>query len=316
MRILALIPGGISDQLLFFPTLADLKQHYADATIDVIVEPRSKSAYRVCQSVQDVLTFNFIDRNGMADYLNLLGVIRDREYDIAISPKDSWTLGLLLWLNGIPIRIGYQGTSSWFSTNSVPLKTEQYTAYIYHDLLKGLGLHYPCSPLQVNVPKQDIAWAEEEQKSLGITESGYILLHDSVTIEGINKNYPVEKWQQVIKDIQTKQPNLPIILLQGLDNEEWVEWMKKTSPNLKVIAPGDIGKLAATIAGANLMLCTDSAPLYLSLAVETYTIALFGPTQANKSLSPDSETCVGIQSPTTAITDIDPQEILKQMWRS
>ncbi len=319
MRILALVPGGIGDQILFFPTLADLKQHYEDATIDVMVEPRAKSAYRVCQSVHEVITFNFSDRNGMADYLNLLGVVRDREYDIAISVVDNWTVGLLLWLNGIPLRVGYIGSSSWFLTSAVPLKTEQYTAYKYHDLLQGLGIHSPCPQPQVNVPKQDIAWAEEEQKSLGIGESGYILIHGGASkislVEGINKIYPVGKWQQVIEDIQTKQPELPIVLLQGPDDQEWVGMMKQACPNLKVIAPGDIGKLAATIAGANLMLCTDSAPLYLSLAVETYTIALFGPTEAKKRLPPDRKNCVGIQSPTKAIADIEPQQVLEQMWR-
>ena len=41
MRILALVPGGIGDQILFFPTLDDLKQSYRESQIDVIVEPRS-----------------------------------------------------------------------------------------------------------------------------------------------------------------------------------------------------------------------------------------------------------------------------------
>ncbi|MGB3691729.1 MAG: glycosyltransferase family 9 protein [Spirulinaceae cyanobacterium] len=321
MRILALVPGGIGDQILFFPTLADLKQHYEDATIDVMVELRAKSAYRVCQSVHEVLTFNFPDRNGMADYLNLLGVVRDREYDIAISVGNNWTVGLLLWLNGIPVRVGYQVSNSWFLTSAVPLKTEQYAAYRYHDLLQGLGIHTPCPQPQVNVPKQDIAWAEEEQKSLGIAESGYILLYSEASkispSKGINKIYPVTKWQQVVEDIHTKQPELPIVLLQSPDDdEEWLAMMKQACPNLKVIVPGDIGKLAATIAGANLMLCTDSAPLYLSLAVGTYTIALFGLTEAKKRLPPNSESCVGIQSPTQAIADIEPQQILEQMWRS
>ena len=46
MRILALVPGGIGDQILFFPTLDDLKKAHPDAQIDVVVEPRAKSAYR------------------------------------------------------------------------------------------------------------------------------------------------------------------------------------------------------------------------------------------------------------------------------
>ncbi len=63
-----------------FSTLESLKKQYPQAVIDVIVEPRAKSAYRVCPYVHEVLLFDFKDRNGLADYLNLLGIIRDREY--------------------------------------------------------------------------------------------------------------------------------------------------------------------------------------------------------------------------------------------
>ena len=92
MRILALVPGGISDQLLFFPTLESLRATYPNAAIDVIVEPRAKSAYRVCPYVNEVLLFDFKDRNGLADYLNLLGIIRDREYEAAVSVGRNWAV--------------------------------------------------------------------------------------------------------------------------------------------------------------------------------------------------------------------------------
>jgi len=103
MRILALVPGGIGDQILFFPTLDDLKRNYPESEIDVIVEPRAKGAYRVSGSVNEVLTFDFKDRNGPADFGNLLGSIRDREYDAALTLGRRWSTGLLLWMSGIPM---------------------------------------------------------------------------------------------------------------------------------------------------------------------------------------------------------------------
>ena len=319
MRILALVPGGIGDQVLFFPTLEDLKQEYPQATIDVIVEPRSKGAYRVCPDVSGVVTFDYKGRNGLADYLNLLGIIRDREYDLALALGQRWTVGLLLWLNGIPVRVGYKTNSDWFLSHTVPLKTEQYAAHMYHDLLGGLGIQSPCPPLKITLPKEDIDWAEAEQKRLGIKDSGYIAIHGGSSklaqSKGIDKMYPVTKWQQIIKDMRQKQPDLPIVVLQGPEDEEWVAKLKTVYPDLKGIMPLDIGKLAAVIAGANLMLCTDSAPMHLSVAVGTYTIALFGPTSVEKLLPPGSESAVGIQSPTGAIADIAPETVLEQIWR-
>lgn len=318
MRILALVPGGIGDQILFFPTLDDLQAHYPEAEIDVIVEPRAKGAYRVCKSISEVLTFDFKDRNGPADFGNLLGIIRDREYDAALTVGRRWSVGLLLWMTGIPLRIGYDGgLGRWFFTDPVPLNSEQYAAHMYHDLLKSFGINSPCPELTISVPKQDIEWAEAEQERLGVRESGYILIHGGSSqltqSKGIDKVYPAKKWQQIIDDIQQKQPDLPIVLLQGPDDGEWIAGMTQSNPDLKIAAPDDVGKLAAMIAAANLMLCTDSAPMHLAVAVGTYTVALFGPTEAKKLL-PSSDRYFGLQSPTRWIADIKPESVLQQVW--
>lgn len=317
MRILALVPGGIGDQVLFFPTLASLKAAYPDAKIDVLVEPRSKSAYRVCPSVNEVLLFDYKDRNGLADYLNLIGMIHDREYEAAVALGQRWSVGLLLWLNGIPKRVGYTSGKDWFWTNTVALNTEQYAGNMYHDLVAGFGVEATAEPPKLAVPRPDIEWAEVEQLRLGINESGYILIHGGSSqlalTKGINKIYPAQQWLQVIKDIQEKQPDVPVVLIKGPDDAAWVQEMITAAPKVKVVSPPDIGKLAAFIAGANLMLCTDSAPMHLSVAAGTYTLALFGPTNMTKLL-PESDRVIGVQSPSDAIADIAPVTILEKIW--
>jgi len=319
MRVLVLIPGGISDQILFFPTLQTLKNKYPQATIDVIVEPRSKNSYRICKYVQEVLVFDFQDRNGLADYLNLLGMIRDREYELVINLEQNWIVSFLLWLDGIPTRLGYKTSNSWFLNYTVTKNTEQYIPFMYHDLLKGLNIDTPCPELSINVPKEDIEWAEFEQQRLRIKDTGYILIHGGASVltayQGINKIYPVPKWQRVIEDIQHKQPDIPIVLLCGPDDLEWTNEIVNLCPNVKIVSPPDIGKLAAIIAGANLMLCTDSAPMQLAIAVGVYTIALFGPTKTTKLLPPECAHVFGIQSLSSQIADIPTDKILEQIWK-
>ncbi len=320
MRILALVPGGIGDQILFFPTIYDLKEKYPKALIDVIVEPRSKSAYRVCDCVHQVLTFDFKDRNGLTDYIFLIGDIKDNEYDMVVTLGQRWTVGLLLWLSGIPVRVGYKTTPSWFLSNTVELNKDQYAAWMYHDLLKGLGIEKPCPELQVSIPIEDRDWAEAEKKRLDIKESGYIVIHGGSSqmalSKGIDKIYPVPKWQRIVEDSQRRHPEIPIVLLSGPEDEEWVRQMNELCRDLKVTEPPDIGKLAAIIAGANLMLCTDSAPMHLSVAVGTETVALFGPTEASKLLPPNNDRARGVQSPTYSIEAIDPEKVIEQIWRA
>lgn len=320
MRIVALVPGGIGDQILFFPTLDDLKQTYPNAEIDVVVEPRSQSAYRICKSVNDTILFDFKGRSSPADWANLLGVLRDRYYDVALTLGRSWGPGLLLWLTGIETRIGYgTGGKTSFLTRTVPLKMEQYAAGMYHDLLQGLDINTPCPELAIAIPKRDLDWAEAEQKRLAIAGGGYVLIHPGASElsqqKKIDKIYPVEKWQQIVQDFQQKQPELPLVVVQGPDDRAVVSDLVKACPGLKVTSPDDIGKLAAMIAGANLMLCTDSAPMHLAVALKVYTLALFGPTDPERLL-PSSDRFLSIKSPTANMEDIDPQIVLKQVWGS
>jgi len=318
MRIIALVPGGIGDQILFFPTLDNLKQVYPDAQLDVVVEPRAKSAYRVSKSVQETILFNFKGRNSLADWSNLLGVLRDREYNIALSLGQNWGVGFLLWLTGIPTRVGYAGSAGeGFLTNPVPLVKEQYAAAMYHDLLKGLQINSPCPELAISVPAKDLDWADGERQRLGIQSSGYVVLHggssELARQQGINKIYPIESWQGIIQDFQQRQPDLPLVVVQGPDDAAFVTALTAANPKLKVTNPPDIGKLAAMIAGANLMVCTDSAPMHLAVAVKTYTLALFGPTEPAKLL-PDSNRFVGIKSLTGKMADISPQTVMEKVW--
>jgi len=308
MRILALIPGGIDAQINFFPTLETLQSTYPNAKIDVLVEPGAKKAYRVCKYVNDVLLFDYQDRNSMADYLNLLGIIRDREYEAAISFGTPWAVTSLLWLNGIPIRIGDRNKNPWLFSKTISLNQDQYAAEMYHSSLAGLDIQANCPQVKINVPQEDINWVEARQKGLGI-DSGYILLHSK------DETYPAKNWKSIITDIQNKQPEIPIVLLQDQDNGEWVTQMLESHPQLKVSAPSDVGKSAAIIAGANLFLSTDTTSISLAIAVGTYTIALFNSTgDSKKLLPPVSEKYVNIPSPTGKISDIAPNTVLEKLW--
>ena len=319
MQILALVPGGIGDQLLFFPTLDDIKRYYPQAQIDVVVEPRSRGAYRACKHFHDkslnTLVFDFKDRNGLADWGNLLGNLRDRQYDAAMSLGTNKGIGFVLWLAGIPTRIGYVAANSKnpFLTNPIALKTEQYAAAMYHDLLGGFGIASPCPELGVTLLKEDLKWAETERQKLGIQDSGYIIIHGGssklAAAKGIDKIYPAENWQKIIQQLQERQPQLPIVLISGPDDKELTSQIVTSCPEVKIISPPDVGKLAAAIAGANLMVCTDSAPMHLAVAVQVYTIALFGPTEPNKLL-PSADKFISLKSPTGKMADISPELVL------
>ncbi|MEM9213782.1 MAG: glycosyltransferase family 9 protein [Cyanobacteria bacterium P01_F01_bin.150] len=318
MRIAALVPGGIGEQILFFPTLSAIKTAYPQADVDVVVEPRAKGAYRVSQSASSVVPFDFKARSSPADWANLLGVLRDRYYDAVISLDRRWSMGVLLWLTGIPERIGYRSSfGNCLLTQAIPLKTEQYAAAMYHDLLQALDVTTPCPDLAIDVLRSDVDWAETERERLGLAQGGYLLIHGGSSQfskdKGIDKTYSTEGWEAIIQEFRNRQPELPIVLVEGPDDAEEVADLIGVVSGLKVIKTEDIGKLAAMIAGASLMICTDSAPMHLAVSLQVYTVAIFGPTEPDKLL-PKSDKFLGVKSPTDKISDVTPDMVLKKIF--
>lgn len=319
-RLLALIPGGIGDQFLCFPMLESLQQQYPQAKIDVVVEPRAKAAYRVNRVVQTVLIYNFQGNTGPADWGNLVGAVREREYDALVTLDQKWFGGILLWLMAVPKRIGYAGLpNAKFLTHAIAPTSQPYLAARYHDdLLKPLGVTRKCPALSINVPRKDIEWTEGELKRLELSpEAGYVLIHGGLLSDreskGLSNTYSVSSWQALIKGFQDRQPDLPVVLVQAPNDRPWFQPIVEDCPGLKVSTPEDLGKTAALIAGAKLMVCTDSDAMHLAVALGTYLFALFGSTAPERVL-PQDERFVALRSQTGQVTDIPPIQVLEKIW--
>jgi ADP-heptose:LPS heptosyltransferase len=306
-----LVPGGTGDQLLFFPTLDTLKQQYPNAEIDVVVEPRAMAAYRVCQSVNRILKFDFKDRNSLADFGNLLGTVRDREYDAAIITESQLSTNILLWLSGIPKRISFAGSGEFLLTDIIRADAQEYTAIQKHNLLMAFNIQKPCPPIKVNLPKSDLDWATNEQNRLG-TQNGFILLNC-----GAYASYPAKSWAAIAIGIQAKLPNLPIVAVDSVSNAEILEQLADQVPNLLITSPTDIGKLTAMIASANLFICAEGDSMQLSVAVGTALVVLLAANHpAGVCLPINKQTKYVQASSGESLQDISPETVLAKIWES
>jgi ADP-heptose:LPS heptosyltransferase len=318
MRVLALIPGGLSQQFLFLPTLDALKHRYPHAEVDVVAEPIAVTAYQVSQTVNRVIPFSFSGRKGGADWVNLLGTTRDREYDVGLAASsDRWN-GLLLWMMGIETRIGFAGRSNFLLTQAIPVPAAPYSTTTYHKLLQGLGITAPCPELKVSVSPADIAWAASERQRLGLSpDQGYILidggLSQSTTASGTISGYNNKDWQKIFQGIEKQQPDISLVMVQDPAERAGIVAMRQEFPQLLVTAPENVGKLAALLMASNLVLCRAGVLMYLAAAVQAYAAVLFRDSDP-EHLLPTSDRLLKIKSATDSIGDISPTTILQKIW--
>ncbi|MEM9767988.1 MAG: glycosyltransferase family 9 protein [Cyanobacteria bacterium P01_D01_bin.71] len=318
MEVLALVPGGISEQFLFFPTLEHFKQSLPKAEISVVVEPTAAAAYRVSKAVQSTIPYSFGSNNSPADWANLLGIVRDREYEMVLTATQDWAIALMLWLSGIPTRIGYQNpANNLFLTATVPSKAQQYTAFRYHDLLEPLELSGPCPDIAINVPQGDIGWVQSQLQTQEIGDQGYVLIYPGPAEGQPNDTYSDDNWIAISQDFQRRQPGLPLVLLQQPQTATKVKAVAQNVPGIKVIRPDNLGQTAALVAGANLLLATDSYISGLGVALSVFTLTLFGDNRPGDRFPPvnDAEQrFLAITSETGRVNDIAVETVLAKVW--
>lgn len=310
MKAVALIPGGLEDQIFCFPALDGLKQAYPNMEIAVVAESSALPIYRLSKSVSSTIPFAFQSYNSPADWANLLGILRDRYYDVAFTVSDGWSAGLLLWLAGTPTRIGYGKDSKTFLTQTVPYRPEQYRPKVYHDLIAGFDTAIACPALSLKLGRTELDWAEAEQKRLNIGGGGYVVFYNN---DEEGRTYPLERWQAIAQDFREKQPSLPLVALKDGGNADWATALADAIPDLVVTAPTTWGQQAAMIAGANLMVCTPGVPMQFAIALEVFTLGMIGSDKSDE-IMPAGDKFLAIAAPNGELANLSADTVLQKIW--
>lgn len=302
-KLLAINFGGLGDEVLFLPTLQSIKSQHASWRITLLTEPRGSAIAQISDLIDDNLTFDIKKRPLQpADYLTLLNMVRSGGYEIVVSSGSSPQVSALLFLSGIPRRVGYGANqlARILLTDAVPLERDQHAARMYHDLVKGLGIDAPCQPPRVNVDQQ------ARQRMLSMMEGATrgsagqrVLIHpgtSKLAIEkGVIKTWPPAYWSQLIVRLLAVG-TAQVVLAGGPDDAETVQQISQSLPapvhghQRFINAYGrtaNIQDLVALIDVCDVVVCVDSAPMHLAVARNRPLVALFGPTDPNKLLWPD-----------------------------
>jgi ADP-heptose:LPS heptosyltransferase len=296
-------------QLSFFPVISQIKNSFENAEVSVVAAPSATAIYQLSKGVAEVVPYNFAAPNSPADWANLLGIVRDREFDVAFTLTNSWSIALLLWLSGVPTRLGYSGAANdLLLTATVPRATG---AGHYSDLLRLIKVTSPLPALAVNVPRGDLTTVESMRQGTGL-ENGYVLVYPGPTSSGTT--YPTDSWVVILKDFQQRQPGMPLALLQIDGAAPQAAELASALPDLKILRPETPGQAAAMVAAANLLVAVAGYPLGLAIALNVYAVGLLSNSDTVLPGSAEGDRLVTLTSATASLADIAPDQVLKKIW--
>ena len=104
MRLLVLSPGTAQQQLERMPAIAACAKELG-ASIQVACSPAYLSLWTLLPSVEKIIPFDFSASLTMADWANLLGSVREPDFQVCLNFAEGRQVNLMLSMSHIPTRV-------------------------------------------------------------------------------------------------------------------------------------------------------------------------------------------------------------------
>ena len=277
-NILIIQTAFLGDVILLTPLIRAVRELYPQAEIDALVVPQSQGVLDNNPHLREVLTFDKRQKKWRA-FRQILRILSDRKYDLAISPHSSTTTALLMFLAGIPVRVGFD---RWHAAHYLTHKVPHYDDRGWHKVQKNLHLLSALSGRSFNrqtelFPSlQDEAWAEQKLSVFSYPQKPLIALAPGSVWN--TKRWPREHYIALSKKLCAEGYNL--VFIGGTDERGLCQEIIEQSGCRALNTAGEASILqsAALIGRCELMICNDSGALHIANAMQTDVFAFFGPT--------------------------------------
>jgi ADP-heptose:LPS heptosyltransferase len=240
MRALFLIPGDSSRQLQAFPAVGAVASQL-QAEVQIVCPPATVSLWGLHPGVSRAIPFNF-EAATLADWANLLGTIREPDFQLCINRATGRQVDLMLSMSHIPTRIAARGFSA---TQRVQEAENLWPCQAWQAWLQPIGVALEADSFRLTLPPAELSRAAAELPA----GDGPVLL---MAPSGGSGDWPREHWQA----------------LPGL--------IRRTLPNLRTLeaGSGSFREQAARIASSDVVLASEATTIDLAILLGLPVVAL------------------------------------------
>ena len=201
MRVLALSPGSLEDQLDRLPALADICQKL-NASLQVACDPQQAAPWKLLPCLDKLLPFSFEANPTLADWANLLGCVREPDFQICINFAEGQQVNLMLSMSHIPTRIAERG----FATTETVEPDGGWSAQALVAYLKPLGCELDANQFRLSLPASELDEVRASQPS----GDGPLLL---LAPKGQDGDWPAARWEQLPTTIRERLGGLRSVMV-------------------------------------------------------------------------------------------------------
>lgn len=333
-RILVVNVNWVGDVIFSSPIFKALKEAHPKAQISCLAVPRVREVLESIPYIDEIIIYDEDGRhrNPLAK-LMLIFQLRRKRFDIAFLLHRSLTRALLVYLAGIPQRVGYDEKNlGKLLTHKVEnLDEPLHRSDRYLHVIESYGIPINDRHCRLSVSENAKLDIREILKSKDINENDFLVVINPGGNWGL-KRWPAKNFSRLMRGFLVDM-GAKVVISGAQKDFSLAEEMNGFAFHNAVSLAGqtDLKQLLALMERADLVVSADSGPLHMANSVGSDVIGLFGPTRPEitgprgcgqvftlqHNVGCNQESCYYLKCPDNicmkSITVDDVSEIIKQI---
>ncbi|MBI4750313.1 MAG: lipopolysaccharide heptosyltransferase II [Acidobacteria bacterium] len=300
-RILICAYLGLGNFLMYTPTLRALREHFADAQIDLQVGNNTG-----CEAVLEGTdyfhrVYDVCAKASWKRWRRHIQEVRQNRYDLIINEfhSNSQHLATMVSLSGAPYRLGHVRSPGWpdrygFIYNlRVTMREDQHEIDRYFALARALSIPEDrlIPKTFIHLRKEDYLWASRFLTQVGVRQGTPVVGVQMGTSANMRwKQWSPEKFRLLCERLLGEHPEAVLLLLGSPNEALMIQDAMRGLTERVILAVGEttVKQVAALVKQCAMLICNDSGLMHMAIAVETPVVAIYGPTDYRRTAPLDA----------------------------
>ena len=298
-RIAVIKLDHLGDVILSIPALANLKAHFPQAHIAIVVNSSSDPIARTIAQVDEVICYDarFFDKSGGGKRFDLKNGIRfaremrRREFDLIVDLRGSFAPLVFALTARSRYRIDRGTYLVHRKIGKIP-PISQHEAEISLDLFARAGISGRPVDISLKLEETDLDSANS-LLNRGDLRFPVVVIHPGAPAS--LKRWSAEKYAQLAGEL-LREYNARIVLVGRKEERQITDSIALAINHQATDLSGQttLGQLCAVLRMADLFIGNDSGPMHIASACGTKVIGLFGPTSPQR-FGPYGDKCIALR---------------------
>ena len=277
-RILILQYKPFGDVLLNTGYLPSLKEKFPNVKIDFLVRKPYDIVLKNNPNLNEIITFENL--TGIKYFFQRIGLIkniRKRKYDLIIDQLKGSGSGIISLFSGAKYRLGFnEHQFNWVYNLRTNEGSPKFTAARKFDLLKPIGIDKLSYKIEITITQEAKKYINNWLNKNDLSNSKIICVAPGSPVK--SKKWNSDNYAKFCDKI-IEQTDYKIVFVGAPDEQNDIQnVISKMSKGAFVAPKTDFIKAGALLQKADLLICNDGGLNHLSIAVETFSLAIFGNT--------------------------------------